>query len=103
MEKSLLSFAATYPGWVPGPDAANMLASVGPAAAPPLPGTASVLPCFDLKRSRNFPYLFRTGLTVHLKASDCTYPNSTGSKLVYRVLPLCTSADRRQHLRELIW
>jgi autophagy-related protein 9 len=43
MEKSLLSFAATYPGWVPGPDAANMLASVGPAAAPPLPGTAVVM------------------------------------------------------------
>ena len=42
MEKSLLSFAATYPGWVPGPDAANMLASVGPSGALPPHGTLSL-------------------------------------------------------------
>ena len=33
MEKSLLSFAATYPDWLPGPGAAELLSAVGPAAA----------------------------------------------------------------------
>ncbi len=32
MEKSLLSFAATYPDWLPGPGAAELLSAVGPAA-----------------------------------------------------------------------
>ena len=36
VEQSLLSFAATYPGWAPDAAAAQMLASVSPAGG--LPG-----------------------------------------------------------------
>ena len=47
MEKSLLSFAATYPDWLPGPGAAGLLSTVGPAAGLPLNGA------FDPRGSSN--------------------------------------------------
>ncbi len=83
MEKSLLSFAATYPGWLPGPGAAELLSAVGPSpAALPLNGAFH-------PPNRSVPY--RNPWSRHLHS---TGPASTPALAVFLepLAPSCGSS-----------